>query len=71
MVGEVAPAQRLFKVATFCDPGETRRSRVTTYTLWYSEEWSRCRVFELWASTAAEARRKAVELRLAEEARRP
>lgn len=59
--------QREFFVATYCAPGETRKGRVRTYTLWYSPEWKDYRGYRIMATSGAEAKRIARDRRLRDE----
>lgn len=60
---------REFVVATFCDPGETRRSKVRAYTRWYSERWADCIEFTVSAASGTEAKKLAIAKRLEHEAK--
>lgn len=61
---------KTYKVATFCEPGETKRSRVRAYSLWYNQGWSGCVVFEVEAEDGKAAKREAIRRRLEYEAAR-
>lgn len=60
---------RTFTIATFYDADDRKpaRSRVRTYSLWYSAEWPGCIVYKIDAGSSVEARRQAIDLRLAHE----
>lgn len=59
---------RVYRVATFVDRDRPLcLSRIMTYTLWYSPEWEGCIVYEIRALSGKIAKRKAAEMRLAEE----
>mgnify|MGYP001003637558 CR=1 FL=1 len=67
-----APNVQPFKVFTFYRPRPGRRpvrSHIAAYTRWASEEWAGCRVYEILAENGAEAKRAAVDARLADELR--
>lgn len=59
---------KTYRVATFCAPGETKRSRVSAYSLWYNPGWSGCHVFEIQAENGKAAKREAIRRRLEREA---
>ena len=59
---------REYIVATYCQPGETRRSKVQAYTLWWSPEWSGFKQYHVRARDGREAKRLAIAARLADEA---
>lgn len=59
--------ERDIVVYTFCNPGETRKSKVHAYTLWASEEWSGCKRYTVKASNGVAAKKLAIALRLADE----
>ena len=67
-------AEREFKVGTFCKPGETRKSKVGAYTLWYSPDWSAgeegCIKYTVSAINGTEAKKIAIAKRLEHEAGR-
>lgn len=58
---------REYIVATYCQPGETRRSKVQAYTLWWSPEWSGFRPYHIQASSGNEAKKLAIAMRLEDE----
>ena len=58
---------KTFRVYTYCAPRETRRSKVSAYTLWASPSWTGCRVYEIEAASGVEAKRIAVDRRLEDE----
>lgn len=60
--------RREYIVATYCEPGETRRSKVEAYTLWWSPEWPGFRQYHVQAVNGREAKRLAITARLADEA---
>lgn len=55
---------KLYSIPTFCDPGETRQSEVKTYTDIHSQEWPRCKMYNVKAKSVAKAGKIAVGLRL-------
>lgn len=58
---------KTFRVGTFFDGGKPLISKIRAYTLWWSPEWKRCVVYDVEAENGTAAKRKARELRLAEE----
>lgn len=66
LAGEKPPrkVRGWYTVATYCEPGESRRSKVHTYTRDWSCNWPGCIPFHVKAANGGEARAKAVALRL-------
>lgn len=56
---------RTFRVCTFCEPGETRKSKVRAYTGFYNLAWEGAKEHTVEAENGQEAKKKAIELRLA------
>lgn len=64
-------AVKKFRVYTFCDPRPhglpLRRKDVTAYTLWASEDWKGCEVYEIEADSGAAAKSVARQRRFDKE----
>jgi hypothetical protein len=58
-----------FKIATFCDKGETRISKIQTYTRDYHPAWEGCKEYLILARNSAYAKHEAKRLRLMDEAK--
>lgn len=43
------------------------KSRISAYTVWASSDWPGCVVYEIVASSGADAKKNAIQLRLADE----
>ena len=60
-----------YRIGTFYHPDPFGKppvkSRITAYSGWYSNRWSDCIEYDVEADSGAEARKKAVQLRLAHE----
>ena len=57
---------KIYKVGTFWVPQESRKlvkSRISTYTLWYSREWPGCVEYDIKAESGTEAKRIAQQMR--------
>lgn len=63
-------AKRTIKVFTFWEDRFPRKPRCTAYTMWANEQWPGCRVYEVEATSGAEAKKIAIALRRQHEARR-
>ena len=61
-------SEREFVIGTFCEPGETRKSKVSAYSSWYSSAWEGCIEITVTAESGAEAKKLAIQKRLEHEA---